>query len=81
MRMVGHVVAPLAEMTSACKILVVKPEGSRPLGIRRSSQEHRPNNNMDSKHVGWEGVDLIHLVQNSIHFQALVNMMLIVQVA
>jgi hypothetical protein len=36
MRMVGHVVAPLAEMINACKIFVLKPEGSRPLGIHRS---------------------------------------------
>jgi hypothetical protein len=45
--MVGHVVAPLAKMTNTCKILFVKPEGSRPLGI------HRPDSSMDPKHIGW----------------------------
>lgn len=36
MRMVGHIVELLTEMANACKILVAKPEGRRPLGIHGS---------------------------------------------
>jgi hypothetical protein len=68
MRMAGHV---------ACKILVVKPEGNIPLGIHRSRWEHRPNSSMDPKGIGWEDVDWIHLVQDSIQFLALLNMVMI----
>jgi hypothetical protein len=58
MRWVGHV-AGMGEKTNACRLLVGKPEGSRPLGRPR----HRWVNNirMDLVEVGWGDVDWLRI--------------------
>jgi hypothetical protein len=42
----------LGEITYVCRILVVKPEGMRPLGRHRCRWED--NIKMDLKEIGWE---------------------------
>jgi hypothetical protein len=61
MKWVGHV-ACIGEVRNAYKILVLKPEGKRPLVRTR----HRWENNIriDLREIGWEGVDQTHLVQD-----------------
>jgi hypothetical protein len=49
-------------MGNACKILVGKPEGKRPLGRPRHTRE--VNIRMNVKEIGWENVDWIHLAQD-----------------
>jgi hypothetical protein len=46
-------------MRNACRILVEKPEGKRPLGRRRFRWEE--NIGMYLKETVWEGVNWIHL--------------------
>jgi len=65
----GHV-ACMAQIRSAYKILVGKPEGKRPtqdLGMNGD------NIRIDIREMGWKVVDLMHLAQNRDHWQALVN--------
>jgi hypothetical protein len=54
MRWSGHVTR-MGEKRNACRILVEKPEGKRPLGRPR----HRwvDNIKMDLKKIRWEGLD------------------------
>jgi hypothetical protein len=72
-RFMGHV-ACMEEMRSACKILVRKPKGKRPLGRHR----HRCEDNirMCLRKIGWEGVDWIHHAENRDQWQALVNVVM-----
>jgi hypothetical protein len=49
-------------MKNAFNILVVKPEGKRPL--RRSKCRWEDNIKMDLREVVWEGMDWIHLAEN-----------------
>jgi hypothetical protein len=58
-------------MRNACNILVGKPKGKRPLGRPRHRWED--NIRMDLREIGWEGVDWMHLDQDSDQWQALVN--------
>jgi hypothetical protein len=44
---------------NACRILVGKPEGNRPLGKHRRRWEN--NIKMDFREIGWDGVDWIDL--------------------
>jgi hypothetical protein len=48
-----------------------KHEGNRPL--RRSKYSREDNIKKDFKKVGCEGVDWIHIVQDRVHWWALVN--------
>jgi hypothetical protein len=50
---------------NACRILVGKPEGKRPLGIPRLRWVD--NNKMDLREIGWDGMDLIDLAQDRDH--------------
>jgi hypothetical protein len=50
------------ERRSICRVLVVKPEGKRPLGKPRRRWEG--NIKMDLQKVGFGGVDWIELVQD-----------------
>jgi hypothetical protein len=58
-------------MRNAYKILVVIPEGKRPLG--RPGHGWENNIRMDLRQIGWEGVDLMHLAQNRDHWRDRVN--------
>jgi hypothetical protein len=54
MRWTGHV-AGIGEKRGACRILVGRPEGRRPIGVPR----HRwvDNIKIDLQKVGWRGMD------------------------
>jgi hypothetical protein len=69
MRWAGPV-ASMGEKRGACRILVGRPEGRRPLGRPRRRWED--NIKMDLQYVGW-GMDCIELVQDRDRWRALVN--------
>jgi hypothetical protein len=73
MRWTGHV-ARMGEKRNAYRLLVVKREGTRPLGRPR----HRwvDNIRMDLGEVRWGGVDWIGLAQDRNRWRALVNSVL-----
>jgi hypothetical protein len=72
MRWTGHV-ARMGEKRNACRLLVGKPEGKRPLGRpRRRWVDIR----MDLGEVGWGDVDWIGLAQDRNRWRALVNSVL-----
>jgi hypothetical protein len=47
----------MGEKRNACRILVGKPEGKRPL--RRPRRRRVDNIKMDLREIGWDGVDWI----------------------
>jgi hypothetical protein len=61
----------MREKRNACRILVGKPEGKRPLG--RTRHKWMNNIKMDLGETGWDGVDWIDLVQDRDHWRASVN--------
>jgi hypothetical protein len=71
MRWAGHV-ARMREKRNACRLLVGKPEGKRPLG--RPKRRWVDNIRMDLGEVGWGDVDWIGLAQD--RWRALVNSVL-----
>jgi hypothetical protein len=64
----GHV-ARMGEKRNAYRILVGKPEGTRPLGRPRWVN----NIEIDLREIGWNDIDWIDLVQDSNQWRALVN--------
>jgi hypothetical protein len=66
----GHV-AYMREMRNACRILVGKPKGKRPL--MSSMRRWEDNIIMNLKEIVWEDVDWIHLAQDSGRCRAAVN--------
>jgi hypothetical protein len=60
MRWVGHV-ARIWEKRNACRILVGKPEGKRPLG--RPTRRWVDNIKIDLGEIEWDGVDWIDVAQ------------------
>jgi hypothetical protein len=52
----------MGEKRNACRILVGKPEGKRPLGRPRRRWED--NSRMDLREIGWGGMDWIDLTQD-----------------
>jgi hypothetical protein len=72
MRLVGHVVR--IEKGNACRLLVGKPEGKRPLGRPRC--RWADNIKMVLTHVGWGGMEWIDLAQDRDQWRALVNMVM-----
>jgi hypothetical protein len=70
MRWAGHVARMVAKR-NACRILVGKPTGKRPLG--RPRRRWVDNIKMDLREIGYGGMDWIDLVQNSYERRALVN--------
>ena len=70
MRWVGHV-ARMNEKRGVYRVLLVKPEGKRPLGRPRHRWED--NIKMDMQEVGCEGMDWIELAQDRDRWRALVN--------
>jgi hypothetical protein len=67
----GRVCSTNEEKKNACRILVEKPEGNRPLG--RLKRRWMDNINMDLGEIGWDGMDWIHLAQDRDQWRALVN--------
>ena len=70
MRWVGHV-AHMTEERGACRVLVVKPEGKRPLG--RPRRRWVDNIRMDLQEVGCGYLDWIGLVQDRDRWRTLVS--------
>jgi hypothetical protein len=52
-------VARMREKRNACRILVRKPEGKKPLG--RPRRRWVDNIKMDVREIGWDGVDWIDM--------------------
>jgi hypothetical protein len=70
MRWAGHV-ARMREKRDACRILVGRPEGRRPLGRPRCRWED--NIKMDLQEVGCGGMDWIEVAQDRDRWRAVVN--------
>jgi hypothetical protein len=66
------------KMRNAFTILVRKPEGKR--SLRRPRLRWEDNIKMDLGEIGLEGVDWIHVAHDRDHFQALLNMVMNLQV-
>jgi hypothetical protein len=73
----GHVVR-IEEKRIAYRLLVVKPEGKRPL--RRPRRRWVDNIMTDLVEVGWGDMDWIDLAQDRDRWRALVNSVLNVRV-
>jgi hypothetical protein len=70
MRWAGHV-ARIGAKRSAYRILVVEPEGKRPLDRPRHTWVD--NIKMDVREIGWGGMHWIDLAQDRDQWRALVN--------
>jgi len=70
MRWAGRV-ASLGERRCVYRILVVKPEGKRPLG--RPGRRWEDNIKMDLQEVGCRSMDWIDLAQDRDRWRAIVN--------
>jgi hypothetical protein len=64
----------IGEKRNANRILVVKPEGKRPLGKAR--RRWVDNIKMNLTEIGWDGVDWIDMAQDRDQWRALVNTVL-----
>jgi hypothetical protein len=60
----------MGEVRSAYNILVMRPEGRRPLG--RPKHRWEDNIKMDLREIGFGDVDWIHLAQDRDRWRALV---------
>jgi hypothetical protein len=70
MKWAGHVTR-MGEKRNACRILVGKPEGKRPLGRPRLRWVN--NIKMDFREIVWNGVDRIYMAQDRDQCSGLVN--------
>jgi len=77
MRWVGHV-ERMGERRGACRILVGKPEGKRPLGRPRRRWED--NIKMDLQEVGCGCMDWIELAQDRDRWRVIVNVVMNIRV-
>jgi hypothetical protein len=69
----GHV-AQMGEMRNAYRILVGKPEGTRPLG--RPRRRWVDDIKIDLREIGWDGMNWIELAQDRDKWRAPVNMVM-----
>ncbi|KAJ4452141.1 hypothetical protein ANN_03659 [Periplaneta americana] len=70
LRWAGHL-ARMGESRNACRVLVGRPEGKRPLGRPRCRWED--NIKMDLREVGYDDRDLINLAQDRDRWRAYVK--------
>jgi hypothetical protein len=61
----------MVDKRNACRILVGKPEGKRPLG--RPRHRWMDTIKMHLREIGWGGMDLIDWAQNRDQWRTLVN--------
>jgi hypothetical protein len=61
----------MGEERNMYRVLMVKPEGKRPLGRPRRRWEDGIR--MDLREIGWGSVDWIQLAQNRDRWRAVVN--------
>jgi hypothetical protein len=61
----------MGERRGACRALVGKREGRRPL--ERPRRRWEDNIKMDLREVGWGGIDWIDLAENRDRWRTLVN--------
>jgi hypothetical protein len=61
----------MGERRNSYRILVGKPEGTRPLGRPRRRWVY--NIKIDLREIGWNGMDWIDLAQDRDQWRALVN--------
>jgi hypothetical protein len=52
----------MGEKRNACRILVGKPEGERPLGRQR--RRWVDYSKMDFREIGWDGMDWVDVAQD-----------------
>jgi hypothetical protein len=78
MRWAGHV-ARMGEKRNACRILVGKPEGKKPL--ERGRRNWFDIIKMDLREIRWVGRDWIDLAHDRDQFRALVNTVMNFRVA
>jgi hypothetical protein len=64
-------VTNMVGIINATKFYVGRPEGKRPLGKYR--HRWKDKNQMDLKEIGCQSVDWIHLAQDAVSWQGLVN--------
>jgi hypothetical protein len=74
MILVSYEVIPISNVIPCLFHMMEKPEGKRPVGRPRRRWVH--NIKMDLRETGWDGMDWIHLVQDSDRWRALVNMVM-----
>jgi hypothetical protein len=67
----GWVCSTYGKKRNACRILVGKPEGKRPLG--RPRRRWVSNIKMDLREIGWSGMNCTDLAQGRDQWKALVN--------
>jgi len=67
---VGHVTHK-EQIRNSYKILVGKLEGKRP--VRRPRDRYEDNIKMDFRQIRCDSIDYIHLPQDTVQLQALVN--------
>jgi hypothetical protein len=77
MRWAGHV-ARMSEGRGVHRVWVWRPEGKRPLGIRRSKWED--NIKQYLREIGIDGANWIQLAQDMVQWQAFVNTVMNVRV-
>jgi hypothetical protein len=70
MRWAGHV-AHMGEGRGVYRVLVVRPEGKRPLG--RPKRRWEDNIKMDLREIGIDGANWIRLAQDRVQWWAFVN--------
>jgi hypothetical protein len=64
----------MGEKMNACRILVGKPEGKRPVGRARSRWVN--DIKKDLREIGWDVMDWIDLAQDRDQWRALVNLVM-----
>jgi hypothetical protein len=70
----GRACSTNGETRTACRILVEKPEGKRPLGRQRRSWVD--NIKMDLREIRRDGMDWIDLAQDRDQWRAFMNTMM-----